>query len=169
MDFDNDTLQRFWSKVNIKGPYDCWDWTGSLYGGSGGYGGFKLAAYTKKRAHRVAYEIANGPIPDGMFVCHSCDRPACCNPKHLWLGTAAENNLDRTLKGRTVFGNQSGEANGAARLTAPQVAYIKRLIEAGYNNCEIARWYEVHHATISQIRRQKTWEAEPAAELRLVA
>jgi hypothetical protein len=75
----------------------CWEWTG--YRTRDGYGSVKHAGKMMK-AHRVAYEAAYDPIPDGMIVCHKCDNPACCNPNHLWLGTDADNQRDMVAKGR---------------------------------------------------------------------
>jgi hypothetical protein len=101
---------RFWQKVNKRGPNDCWEWTASTTGA--GYGtigiGFKKdkTRYTAL-AHRLSYELQNGPIPDGLHVCHSCDNPRCVNPAHLWLGTAADNMTDMVAKGRSTQGRSS--------------------------------------------------------------
>lgn len=67
--------------------------------------GYGLVRNQKKlyRAHRLSYELVNGPIPDGMFICHRCDTPSCINPDHLFAGTALENAQDRDRKGRDVF------------------------------------------------------------------
>lgn len=72
-----------------------------------GYGRFWLDGKHWK-AHQLAYVLANGPITDGLFVCHSCDNPICCRPDHLFLGTAADNQADCVAKGRTARGNKNG-------------------------------------------------------------
>lgn len=109
-------IERFWPKVDRSGgPEACWPWVGTK--NSAGYGRFCVSARRHPRrpprvmAHRVAYRLCVGEIPAGLFVCHACDNPPCCNPAHLWLGTNADNTADRDEKGRTA----SGEANGARR------------------------------------------------------
>lgn len=88
--------QRFWSHVDKSGT--CWPWT--AYCHPTGYGIFNLRKGRWMYAHRMAYELAKGPIPYDKFVCHTCDTPPCCNPAHLWPGTHQENMADMRKKGR---------------------------------------------------------------------
>jgi len=76
---------------------DCWLFSGSRT--NDGYGCIHRNGKTV-RLHRLAWEEANGPIPAGMRVCHTCDVPACCNPAHLFLGTQQDNVTDMVNKGR---------------------------------------------------------------------
>lgn len=95
-------LDRFWAKVRKSDG--CWEWTASR--GIRGYGQFRLPRTRQMSgAHRVAYELSVGPIPEGMFVCHHCDNPSCVRPDHLFVGTNSQNILDAVRKGRhrTVF------------------------------------------------------------------
>jgi hypothetical protein len=78
---------------------ECWLWLGQRHKRDG-YGLIKGTTNQPLRAHRVFYTIFNGEIPEGMVVCHSCDTPACVNPDHLWVGTHADNQRDKTQKGR---------------------------------------------------------------------
>jgi len=91
---------REWLRQRMTEPFsdDCVEWP---FGGNGKGYGMVFYGGSMRLAHRVAYEMANHPIPEGMAVCHSCDNPPCINPKHLWLGTRADNNADRVVKGRT--------------------------------------------------------------------
>jgi len=144
-----DPVARFWSKVDIRSDDECWIWTGTFV--SRGYGGFK-ADGKMHRAHRYAYELANGPIEGDLCVCHSCDVPACVNPAHLWLGTNEENSADRHMKGRTI----SGESHYAARLTAADVRAIR---VDGRPTSEIAAIYGVTASYVRSIKRRKKWRS----------
>lgn len=100
--------ERFTRKL-VALPSGCIEWVGCLDRGGYGY----IGRDSKKiSTHRLAWEIANGPIPDGLYVCHSCDNPKCCNVDHLWLGTNAENQADSRAKGRHVNTSKTHCVNG---------------------------------------------------------
>lgn len=97
--------QRLWANLNMSDPDGCWEWLGArLPKGYGFIQGTRWRGedipYRPLRAHRVAYELAVGLIPDGMYVLHRCDNPPCCNPAHLFVGTAKDNARDMVAKGR---------------------------------------------------------------------
>lgn len=91
-------VERFWAKVDRKGPNDCWEWTRAKL--PKGYGQCGWRGKTMQ-AHRLAYMLSNPQdIPDGLLVLHTCDNPPCCNPQHLRLGTAQDNSADMVNKSR---------------------------------------------------------------------
>lgn len=98
---------RLWAKVERRGPDDCWNWTGGVTRpGSHGYGRIFISYAARPRsmvAHRLAWMLANGPVPPDMEVCHRCDNPRCCNPAHLFLGTHTDNMRDCSSKHRTFW------------------------------------------------------------------
>jgi hypothetical protein len=151
---------RFWSKVAKRAPDQCWDWQG---GKSRGYGRFKIASFETRHANRVAWTLANGAEPGDMMIRHSCDRPMCCNPAHLSLGTAQDNVDDKVARGRCRTGRQDGENNGAAILTNDQVVRIVKMFRDGLSNTYIATRFRVSHSLISRIRTGRSWQKQAAA------
>ena len=139
---------RFWAKV--KKTAGCWLWTASTRNGYGQIGnpGRKVLL-----AHRVSWELANGPIPDGMWVLHRCDNPPCVRPSHLFLGTPKMNSQDSKRKGR----NNRGENHGHAKLTESMVEEILILRELGMTYEAMASRFPVGSIAIGKVVRGDNW------------
>ena len=131
-------------KIDVNG---CWNWTGrrSRYG----YGQFGKDAVG---AHRVSWTELRGPIPEGHFVCHSCDNPPCINPDHLFLGMPKDNTRDMIDKGRSKHPN--GQDASTAKLTAENVAEIRK---SALSQSEIARKFGITQSNVSRIRSRQSW------------
>lgn len=148
--------ERFWEKV-VKAD-GCWSWTGATaygYGriGAGGTYGSALMA------HRVSWELHNGPIPEGMNVLHRCDNPPCTNPDHLFLGSHADNVADKVAKGRGA----AGEKHGRRKLTQAQAVAVYNDYRSGMLLKEIAAKHGISQAAVSLIGRGRRWGVEDAA------
>jgi hypothetical protein len=156
--YSDSTLERFWAKVDVRGADECWPWLGSKAGS--GYGELRLERSRRKKvASVIAFELENGPVPDGLLVCHTCDNPPCCNARHLFAGTHKDNAADASAKGRLKLSvrSQKGVENGNSRLTEDNVRHIRALIAEGQNNTAIGRVFGVTNSVISMIRLGKSW------------
>jgi hypothetical protein len=129
----------------------CFIWIGARTGmrskRTGGYGNFRGQA-----AQRVAWKLKYGSIPEGLFVCHRCDNPACVNTEHLFIGSQQENFQDAVNKGRIGL----GESHMHHKLTEESVREIKN---SALGSRQLARKYGVARTTIGNIRKGKTWVA----------
>ena len=154
----------FWGRVARSDPDECWLWTGCCTGKMG-YGSFTFGKRGRSAAHRIAFSLHHGRLPR-LFVCHSCDNPRCCNPAHLWEGTAADNNRDRSRKGRTVRGARDegsvryarGTRHGSAKLSETDVVSIRhdpRPLP------QVAASYGIAISTASRIKRREIWRTVP--------
>lgn len=152
-------LTRFWRHLERRGPDECWPWVGAM--SSKGYGWFKLDPRGEPMgAHRAAWLLLIGAIPDGLMVCHRCDNPQCVNPAHLFLGTAADNARDMWAKGRASYNGKKGETHYAAKLTADQVREIRRRYSAGgIFMYALAEEYRINQSVVSKIVNNKAWKS----------
>jgi hypothetical protein len=146
---------RFWGQVD-RHPTDCWMWTGYA---PGGYGRLRRGPKVYL-THRLAYHFANGPIPEGMLVCHTCDNPGCCRPSHLFLGTHKDNAADMWAKGRQSKlrpTSPRGEDHARTQLRESDVQEIRMLKKMGYTAKELSQRYPVGLQGIYLICHGKTW------------
>lgn len=158
--------EKFWQKVEKANG--CWNWQGSY--SDNGYGKiWDCEERIDKYAHRVAYELTYGKIPDGLQVCHKCDNRKCVRPDHLFLGTSAENHADAVAKGRHPKGDKCpahvhperlirGENHYRAKLKNNQVAIIKKQFSAGESISNLAKNFHVTYGAIYAIVTGRNWK-----------
>lgn len=138
-------IKRFFSKFTKK--EGCWEWEGGLT--STGYGCMKIDGKAKT-AHRMSWELNVGPIPPGMFICHTCDNPKCVRPDHLFLGTPADNSADMVAKLR----NRRGTDHGRHKLTEDQVRFIR---DSKLPSRYLAKQFHIARSLIYTIKRRIIW------------
>lgn len=154
--------ERFWSKVNKDGPIPshcpklgkCWVWTAAKDGF--GYGLMGRGTHTSCpiRSHVASWVIHYGPVENGRCVCHHCDNPACCRPDHLFIGDVADNNKDKTSKGR----QSKGESHGRRKLNSKQVEEIRTAYASGsIFQRDLAIKFGVCEDTVWRIVNLKNW------------
>lgn len=118
-----------------------------------GYGNVRFNG-DRRLANRVVYQLTKGEIPEGLFVCHSCDNPSCINPEHLWLGTHKENMRDRDRKGRVFH----GEKHNFAKLKEKEVKEIRELFKKSKSMASLSKKYGVAIISIERIVNFQTWK-----------
>ena len=155
-----------WAKVDKSAGDDgCWPYTGSTDRRGYGRPGRAVVRGTETKryyAHRRSYEIHVGPIPDGKLIMHTCDNPPCCNPKHLRIGTDAQNNADMRRKGRHAKGDEFPQA----KLNADKVREIRQLLAAGKGRNEIAPLFGISANHVSGIKNGRYWAHLDSAQER---
>lgn len=152
VDFTATRPARFWARVDkTTTPDGCWVWTGCCDRRGYGYTGMR---YEARAAHRIAYILTYGSIPDGLFVLHACDNPPCCRPEHLHLGTDADNRREASERGRL----RRGETHPAARLTEDAVRAIRRSYADGAAYGDLARAFGVSAGAVLDVVRRRRWK-----------
>lgn len=160
------TLDRFWAKIKVGAPDECWEWQAATH--SRGYGYFGIGHGQNITASRFAWELGNAEqIPEGMWVLHSCDNPPCCNPAHLHLGTRADNMREmverqRHWAHRGLDFAHKGEKNGRAKLTEQDVVAIRDLhAKTRMPYSKIAPYFGVTRGIIRKVCERRSWKHVP--------
>lgn len=173
---------RFLSKISGHAPADCWPWP-NVYRADG-YGSFKPRHGLTMPAHRFAWVLEHGSIPDGLYVLHGCDNPPCCNVAHLSVGTQKDNIADMRAKGRAPDGDRHwtkrmperlphgqnhwtvchpervrrGESFWSAKVTAEQVIAIRAANSSGSSYSMIVKMFGVSKSIVARIVTRRTWK-----------
>lgn len=148
------TEERYFEKVDRRGPGECWTWTGSKDQFGRGY---FLYEGKVRRAPRVAWALHYGvPFPDDRDACHTCDNPTCVNPFHIWPGTESENLRDAENKGRVR--HVMGEEHVNAKLNPEKVREIRARHAAGEPKAALAREFGIEASTVYGVVIRKSWK-----------
>lgn len=151
-------IEKVMSMIKVDESTGCWNYNGQK--NPAGYGVHNLRMGSKRKnllVHRMVWAHFNGPIPDGLYILHSCDNRKCCNPEHLRPGTSAENMADAASRGRMKKGIDSN----LAVLNEDEVMSIRRMYDDGIPIRAIARKFGVSRWAIYQIGRRDTWKHLP--------
>lgn len=148
-------IDRFWAAIEVGAPNECWNWTGVRVRNRYGLSNIVLNGQ-RQVAHRFAWILMNDQlIPDGLYACHTCDNPACCNPLHVFLSDQKGNMDDMFRKGRD--NHARGERAGNAKLSDADVARLRtEFAERKLTQRQLAKRYNVHITTVSKIVQGKS-------------
>ena len=149
------TLDDLFSRCIANPETGCIEWQGWIKGCGETYGVVQVN-HRRVTAHRYAWELANGAIPNGLCVLHECDNPRCVNPKHLFLGTHDANNKDRAAKGRSA--KMMGDRSPKAKITESQAIDIKSRLVSGTSPTIISRLLGIPYSLIYKIKEGKNWK-----------
>lgn len=155
---------RLWGRVAINDKTGCWEWTGARKTAKGkpAYGTIRCGHITTP-VHRVAYEMLVGPIPPGMFVCHTCDNTICVRPDHWFLGTNRDNMADRRAKGRYQIGSE----HPTSKLTEADVIYMRQVREGtGMTYERLGRMFGISRTQARCVIRGVWWRHLAESTLR---
>lgn len=143
-----------WDRVQHGSPGACWPWQGCV--NRWGYGDCQLDG-VRMNASRAAWIETHGQPAPGRVVCHRCDNPICCNPRHLFLGTQADNLADCRQKGRSRCRSGASHHRATAKITEAEVSTIRALVASGLSQSEVGRRVGIHSSTICRIVNRKSW------------
>lgn len=151
--------ERFWQKVDVRSSDECWPWKAAFRRKNEGYGAF----YFDGRHHpasRMALFLSGITVPAGMEVCHHCDNPPCCNPRHLFVGTRQQNNADKVSKGRHSHMEKVNTAKLNRHLVVEiraEVSARKETLGRHWRAREVAQKYGTTVACINDVIARRSW------------
>lgn len=170
-------INRFWPKIYVKGPEDCWLWKGRTRNGYGQFALYRNNRTIRVQAHRFAYLIGHGKDPAPLYALHRCDERRCCNPLHIFLGNSTDNIHDCMAKGRMQTGDshymrrhpemaQHGEKAWSSRLKESDVIEIRALHATGkWFHREIAAKFGIRPQDVCRIVNRQRWKYLPSPEV----